>query len=77
MKRGAFPVSDLRIVKPAPAVAFSCQPGSHVRLRSGGPEMVVQLVLDDHALCEWEQNGATCSELIAVVCLERWGAGWN
>jgi uncharacterized protein YodC (DUF2158 family) len=56
---------------------FTCQPGSHVRLRSGGPEMVVQSVLGDHALCEWELDGEMRAELIAVVCLERWGAGWN
>jgi uncharacterized protein YodC (DUF2158 family) len=45
--------------------------GSTVRLKSGGPSMVVMLRKADMALCQWHiENGELTSAWLQLSCLE-------
>jgi len=53
MERRSFPMSELRIIAPAPPTTLH-HPGSMVRLNSGGPVGVVEAVdEDDHVAVLW------------------------
>ncbi len=53
MERHSFPMSELRIIAPAPPTTLH-HPGSMVRLNSGGPVGVVEAVdADDHVSVLW------------------------
>jgi uncharacterized protein YodC (DUF2158 family) len=69
LQHGVFRHDELIRVY-APPNLHSVMPGNKVMLRSGGPCMIVDSVIDkEHAYCSWDENGVRVAEwLMAMGC---------
>jgi len=73
----SMPLSVPALSNPAPSAtpsqtATSFQPGERVRMRSGGPMMVVDGISGDHIDCYWTgMDGVPVSESFPAIVLQK------